>query len=555
MDILKVFSLLKNETGEQYKINIQGTLDEPFFQANQIGKILGIGNISESLKDFGEDERSLLFTETAFGIKETNFLTELGLYRLLGRSRKPIASTFQKWMIKTIKEIRITGMYQLKSENEVDRKLMEYNCSLKTHRLFLNAFDCKNVVYLFKLQDIADKFVLKIGHTDNIKERTSNIMNNYNTNNPILLDVFEMHNNCNCEKQIRNNEFIKKFRYSENVKRNNEPSRETYLVNMEQYDEFIKIILDISKSHFLTDAQTLKMKIELEEKRTENIKLQGEYEIKQKELMIKQRELELEIKKLEFETTSKNDVKVIEDDDDDDMDNADSEEDLESEIINYSVNIKSRKNGNRVPVVYQYDPTNLKNWIKKWDCPADIERNMKDFSPTPLRSASKNNTIYKGFRWVYVNRNSEPPEEIEPTIHNKHKSPDVKFIAMIDIKKTKILAVYKNQKEAVQARNLKSNSFTRAIKEQSISSGHYWNYFDDCSTEMQNEYLSHSILPEKYTNNCGKQVHQIDVKTNKVLNTYGSNREICKLFQMSSTKLKDVIKTGEIHQGFKWKSV
>jgi hypothetical protein len=126
---------------------------------------------------------------------------------------------------------------------------------------------------------------------------------------------------------------------------------------------------------------------------------------------------------------------------------------------------------------------------------------------------------------------------------------------MIDIKKTKILAVYKNQKEAVQARNLKSNSFTRAIKEQSISSGHYWNYFDDCSTEMRNEYLSHSILPEKYTNNCGKQVHQIDVKTNKVLNTYGSNREICKLFQMSSTKLKDVIKTGEIHQGFKWKSV
>jgi prophage antirepressor-like protein len=230
MDILKVFSLLENETGEQYKINIQGTLDEPLFQANQIGKILGIGNISESLKDFGEDEKVISITDTLGGKQDTIFLTELGLYRLLGRSRKPIASTFQKWMIKSIKEIRITGMYQLKSENEIDRKLMEYNSSLKTHRLFLNAFDCKNVVYLFKLQDIGDKFVLKIGHTDNIKERTSNIMNNYNTNNPILLDVFETHNNCNCEKQIRKNEFIKKFRYSENVKRNNEPSRETYLV-------------------------------------------------------------------------------------------------------------------------------------------------------------------------------------------------------------------------------------------------------------------------------------------------------------------------------------
>ena len=90
------------------KLIFKELLMNHFFQANQIGKILGIGNISESLKDFGEDERSLLFTETSFGIKETNFLTELGLYRLLGRSRKPIASTFQKWMIKTIKEIRIT---------------------------------------------------------------------------------------------------------------------------------------------------------------------------------------------------------------------------------------------------------------------------------------------------------------------------------------------------------------------------------------------------------------------------------------------------------------
>jgi len=39
--------------------------------------------------------------------------------------------------VKTIKEIRITGIYQLKSENEVDRKIIEYNCSLKNHRIFL----------------------------------------------------------------------------------------------------------------------------------------------------------------------------------------------------------------------------------------------------------------------------------------------------------------------------------------------------------------------------------------------------------------------------------
>jgi len=45
---------------------------------------------------------------------------------------------------------------------------------------------------------------------------------------------------------------------------------------------------------------------------------------------------------------------------------------------------------------------------------------------------------------------------------------------MIDIKKTRILEVYATQKDAVEARNMKCNSFTRAIQQQSVSSGHYW---------------------------------------------------------------------------------
>ena len=53
MDILKIFSLLENDDGEKHHINIQGTVDDPLFQANQIGKILGLGNISEAIKDFG----------------------------------------------------------------------------------------------------------------------------------------------------------------------------------------------------------------------------------------------------------------------------------------------------------------------------------------------------------------------------------------------------------------------------------------------------------------------------------------------------------------------
>ena len=72
MDILKAFSLLDAE----YQINIQGTLEDPLFQANQIGKLLGISNIRENLRDFSDDEKGVSLTDTLTGLKETNFLME-----------------------------------------------------------------------------------------------------------------------------------------------------------------------------------------------------------------------------------------------------------------------------------------------------------------------------------------------------------------------------------------------------------------------------------------------------------------------------------------------
>ena len=124
---------------------------------------------------------------------------------------------------------------------------------------------------------------------------------------------------------------------------------------------------------------------------------------------------------------------------------------------------------------------------------------------------------------------------------------------MIDIKQTKILAVYSNQKEAIEARNMKCNSFTRAIQQETISSGHYWNFFDKCPEEMQTEFLSHSKLPEKYVRATCKQVQQIDPKTNEVIKTYSSNRDVCTSAQISNGTLKRITETGEIYNGYKWK--
>jgi hypothetical protein len=128
---------------------------------------------------------------------------------------------------------------------------------------------------------------------------------------------------------------------------------------------------------------------------------------------------------------------------------------------------------------------------------------------------------------------------------------------MIDIKQTKILAVYASQKDAVEARNMKCTSFTRAIQQQHVSSGHYWNFFDECTAEMQNAYLQSNALPEKYSNPCGIKIQRIDPLTNHVLSTYNTKRDIVKKYQISYIKLNQLITNdaNEVYNGFIWKQL
>lgn len=94
MDIVKTFNIFDKEM----HININGTLDEPLFQANQIGDILNISNIFEIINDFEEDERKIY--------NNNLFITEIGLYRLMGMSKSSFARIFQKWVINVIKDLR-----------------------------------------------------------------------------------------------------------------------------------------------------------------------------------------------------------------------------------------------------------------------------------------------------------------------------------------------------------------------------------------------------------------------------------------------------------------
>lgn len=539
MDILKAFSLCD----EQYPINIQGTIENPLFQAKQIGALLKMSNILTTITNYSNELKVYKDFVSLGGIQKTVFLTEAGLYRLLARSNKPIAEKFQLWMIEVLKEIRLTGQYKLKQQLEIDSKLIYEKAKREIHNKILQLYHNKNVVYICKLKDENDyKFIIKIGSTQNIKERMANISNTYGVV-PILLDVFETQHYIKLEKIIHSNESIKSLYYSI-TKLDGIIARETFVVNEEQYKNIITLVNhEITKLN--NNQPNTKELLELQIKLNETAIKKCQEETKKYEL-----ETILLEKKTELKQHTEN-THTFENNISSEAQELENNEENNTEII--TCNFVKRRFNTRSPKVFQYNKDNLE-LMNIYDCVIDVIRNIKGTSHSGLREASKANTIYKNCRWVLQDRDIVETPIPMPTVISSNKS--IEYIAMIDIKRTKIMEVFASQRDAAESRNLAGfSTISRAIKQSSISSGHYWNFFDKCSQEMKDEFLSNNSLPDRFIKKNSKYVIQIDPITNKEIKIFKSITDVTLEFQLSHTTLKKVSHSNEIHKGYKWKIV
>jgi prophage antirepressor-like protein len=543
MDILKAFSLCD----EHYPINIQGTIENPLFQAKQIGALLKMSNILTTITNYSNELKVYKDFVSLGGIQKTVFLTEAGLYRLLARSNKPVAEKFQLWMIQVLKEIRLTGEYKLKQQLEIDSKLIYQKAKKEIHNKILQLYHNKNVVYFCKLKDENDdKFIIKIGSTQNIKERMANISNTYGVV-PILLDVFETQHYIKLEKIIHSNESVKSLYYSI-TKLDGIIARETFIVNEDQYKNIIALInQEITKlnNNDMNSKEMIELKIKLIDKEIK--KYQEETKTYDKEIKKIQEETILLEKKTELKQQHTETTETIENT------QSTETEDLQTNEEGVTLNFVKRRFNTRSPKVFQYNKDTLE-LINIYDSVIDVIRNVGGSSHTGLREASKANTIYKNCRWVLQDRDIVETPIPLPTVISSNKS--IEYIAMIDIKKTKIMEVFASQRDAAESRNLAGfSTISRAIKKSSISSGHYWNFFDKCSQEMQDEYLSTNSLPERFIKKNSKYVIQFDPITNKEIKQFKSITDVTLQFQMSHTTLKKVSISNEIHKGYKWQII
>lgn len=175
MDIVKSFHTNKFSK----EITIIGTVEQPLFKANDIADLLNMSNIRVVLADFDETEKCVSNAYTARGYKDINFLTEKGLYKLLFRSRKPIAIEFTNWVCEVIKDIRLNGVYQLeqqlKEKQDENINLMQQYQTLRNEVDNMKPIDGRPVIYIFDMdtrtiQPNGNKQI-KIGISQNAHDR------------------------------------------------------------------------------------------------------------------------------------------------------------------------------------------------------------------------------------------------------------------------------------------------------------------------------------------------------------------------------------------------
>ena len=498
MDIVKAF----NSNNLHTEVVIKGTKTDPLFRASDIGVVLEISNIRTSIMDFDESEKVVHSMNTLGGNQDVTFLTEKGLYKMLFRSRKPIAQRFQNWVCEVIKEIRINGLYELQKEleqtkneisviettksKEMEEKLIKQK-ELDNEKFLLKQFNnAGNMVYIIKVKTFENgSYVVKIG------ESRIGIMGRYNEHKSkyeecILLDCFCVNKSKDFEHFLHSHNIIKP-----NIVKNlpNHCSEnELFLIGGNlTYKVLSKIVNDnidnynYKVNELLIEIENLKFK---NQENTVSARSNNDYELlneiihTNKILLSKVNSLEQTNKEILSKLNSQQEKKIV-----------------------TGFNQQLPHLG---PRLQKINPETLQ-LVKVYESVTEAMNESKHIKRPSVMKAIAEHTIYCGFRWLLVERNldSSVIHEIQPT--KKTKVVNIGYIAQIDKDKTKIVNVYIDRKTAAHLNGYTSSSaLDNPVKNNSLANSFYYMLYNNCNEELTSKFEEINGTPMLYKNGVGQ---------------------------------------------------
>jgi len=182
------------EQFKHFNIEIYGTYKNPLFKASDIGNLLGIKNVKDTIKNYSNKQKlGVGLTDPHGRLQETNMLTEQGLYKILMRSRKPIAEEFQDWVCELIENIRLNSDKLLQNRiKELEfYKESSYEQLPLEETVYCHSTDIENIFKIGKSTKINSKSRKGQSQTPCVKD--INILYEVKTSNCDLLERLVHH--------------------------------------------------------------------------------------------------------------------------------------------------------------------------------------------------------------------------------------------------------------------------------------------------------------------------------------------------------------------------
>jgi len=521
MEIVKAFNSNEMHT----EILIKGTQLEPLFRASDIGEILGINNIRQSIKDYDNTEKDAVTTSDSTGRNQSiTFLTEKGLYKVLFKSRKPIAEKFQNWVCDVIKEIRLTGTYNLEKQlEEAKNEIIQIEETHKTEldtkiqrereQILLREFkSIGSMVYIIKVKTHPDgTYVVKIGESRiGIQERYNQCKSKHG--DVLLLDCFAVKQSLDFETFIHNHEYVKFNQVKDLPGHTNE--NELFLIGKSlSYKTLVNTIIKGNIIHF---DETLE-KIQAENTTLKQIIAGSTQQLCQYNNIEIIQELIQSVKQLSCK-----------------INNLEKTNQEMMEKLN-STQIKTATGFNEPlvtlgPRLQKINPETM-TIIKIYESVAEClkEYNFKVKRPS-IDKAVKENTIYMEYRWAFVDRSLDPNiiHNILPTKQTKVQN--LGYIAKMNQHKTEILNVYIDRKTAAIENGYASPSaLDNPVKNVSLTNGHYYVLYEKCADEVKDIFEQKYGTPLLYKDGVGQYTDD-----NQLLKEF-----VCKYDCIKQVKISD----------------
>ena len=552
MDIVKAF----NANDLHTEIVIKGTLDDPLFRASDVGVVLDISNIRTSIVDFDESEKRAVHTTDGTGrLQDITFLTEKGLYKVLFRSRKPIAQKFQNWVCDVIKEIRVTGIYNMqkeidkkqeeleKTKDEMasleDTKKKEYETKLEKEKvlerekILLKEYDTAcSIVYVIKVKTLehVGKYIIKIG------ESRRGISGRYNEHKSkyeecVLLDCFCVQRSKDFENFIHNHDSVRLNRVTD--LKNHEKEHELFLIGRNlSYQTLHQIITsnmknfnEVNTSSLELEIEKLKLLIQMKEDKNEN-GLLHELVNSVKQLSGKVDANEKRMKEM-MEKMSTSQVKIT---------------------TGFNTTLVTL--GPRLQKIHS-DTLEL---VKVYESVSEAMKENPDIKRPSMNKAVRENTVYHGYRWLLVDRDLDPSVVHGTVLPTKKTRPqNLGYIAQLNGDKTKILNVYIDRKTAAQFNGYESSGLDVPVKKSTISRGFYYKLYDDCDEELRTTFAlerNHGECPLLYRNGVG----QYDAQ-GKLARVHACKYDCIRTLKISDKTLAKALSKNVEYNGFYFKEI